>query len=366
MNAKTRQGEPCYQQLANLLRARIVREHGATPFLLPSEFELAKRHGLSRNTIRRALHVLADEGLVRRTAGLGTVTVPDGVQMWRRLARTRSIAIITRSHTLAARVGSFYWQVFQGIVSEAKRLGYAVSTRFLEAAFIDARDVYRPEDEASIIGVALVGIYDDRIIAMHTQAGYPVVSVDYWTTDPRADVAVCDCFGAGYVATEFLMSQGHRNIFYLGHEYGAGKYRRPEPDAELMLAGCRQVLGVSGLTLPDRNVHFCHDEVDRVVRWFKSLSPRPTAGVIFDYSSFRRFRDMLGQAGIACPDDLSLVTKVYTGEDSNVAATRADPSGLGRTAVELLLQRASGRQHALRTALPFTLQRGTTVSRRIR
>lgn len=55
---------PAFKQLADLLRARI--ESGDLPpgSRLPSETTLTQETGLARNTIRSAIRVLADEGLV--------------------------------------------------------------------------------------------------------------------------------------------------------------------------------------------------------------------------------------------------------------------------------------------------------------
>ncbi|MFL9824062.1 GntR family transcriptional regulator [Rhodoplanes sp. SY1] len=60
------------RRLYLLLRDRIVTGAVAPGGRLPSEPALAQEHGVSRVTVRRALDLLADEGLVRRRAGSGT------------------------------------------------------------------------------------------------------------------------------------------------------------------------------------------------------------------------------------------------------------------------------------------------------
>jgi GntR family transcriptional regulator len=64
--------EPPFLQLAGILRAQI--ESGELPRgrALPSLTTLMQTYGLSRNTVRRAIGVLADEGLVRTRPGWGT------------------------------------------------------------------------------------------------------------------------------------------------------------------------------------------------------------------------------------------------------------------------------------------------------
>ncbi|MBK5960438.1 GntR family transcriptional regulator [Rhodoplanes elegans] len=60
------------RRLYLLLRDRIVTGAVAPGGRLPSEPALAQEHGVSRVTVRRALDLLADEGLVRRRVGSGT------------------------------------------------------------------------------------------------------------------------------------------------------------------------------------------------------------------------------------------------------------------------------------------------------
>jgi GntR family transcriptional regulator len=68
---RSRQGRAT--RIRDLLRSQILVE--AADFKLPSEEELAREHGVSRNTMREALSLLVDEGLLRRRRGIGTQLV---------------------------------------------------------------------------------------------------------------------------------------------------------------------------------------------------------------------------------------------------------------------------------------------------
>lgn len=61
-----------YQRLARELRDAILRHEYPDGVRLPTEAELASRHGLSRQTVRRAFQDLVAEGLVHRVPGRGT------------------------------------------------------------------------------------------------------------------------------------------------------------------------------------------------------------------------------------------------------------------------------------------------------
>lgn len=63
---------PPYQQIAADLRAQIQRGKLQPGDRLPSNGQLAEEYSSSRETIRRALRVLTDEGLIAAHSTLGT------------------------------------------------------------------------------------------------------------------------------------------------------------------------------------------------------------------------------------------------------------------------------------------------------
>ncbi|MEO1974758.1 MAG: GntR family transcriptional regulator [Paracoccaceae bacterium] len=64
---------PLYHALYTLLRGQIREGLVAPGDMLPGENELARQHGVSRVTVRKALENLAAEGLVERQKGRGTI-----------------------------------------------------------------------------------------------------------------------------------------------------------------------------------------------------------------------------------------------------------------------------------------------------
>ncbi|HWK27357.1 MAG TPA: GntR family transcriptional regulator [Solirubrobacter sp.] len=66
-----------YQLLASDLRRAVAAGHFDDGRGLPTEAELSTRHGVSRQTVRRALQELVDEGLIYRVQGRGTFARPD-------------------------------------------------------------------------------------------------------------------------------------------------------------------------------------------------------------------------------------------------------------------------------------------------
>ena len=67
---------PLYEQIRLLLRTQIVKGDFAPGAQLPTESELCQRYEVSRITITKALNDLAQEGLIQRIQGKGSIVAP--------------------------------------------------------------------------------------------------------------------------------------------------------------------------------------------------------------------------------------------------------------------------------------------------
>jgi len=70
--ADTGLGQSRYGALAEALRRRILSGEWSPAHALPAEARLASEHGVALGTLRQALAVLAQEGLIERRHGRGT------------------------------------------------------------------------------------------------------------------------------------------------------------------------------------------------------------------------------------------------------------------------------------------------------
>jgi GntR family transcriptional regulator len=67
---------PVYQQLASLLREQIMSGELAPRRPLPSIRTLTQRYGVADGTVKKAVALLRDEGLVRTVIGRGYYVSP--------------------------------------------------------------------------------------------------------------------------------------------------------------------------------------------------------------------------------------------------------------------------------------------------
>ncbi|MFF5207813.1 GntR family transcriptional regulator [Streptosporangium sp. NPDC000396] len=84
-------GRQVYDRIAERLRAQITAGHYPPAGALPSEAALAQRFHVARSTVRRALAILEDEGLIDTMPGAG-----------RRVKSTEQRAALYRYQAIAA------------------------------------------------------------------------------------------------------------------------------------------------------------------------------------------------------------------------------------------------------------------------
>ncbi|CAJ1585998.1 GntR family transcriptional regulator [[Mycobacterium] wendilense] len=77
--------QPAYKALAAQLRSQIANGEFRDGVRLPTEAELARTHGISRQTVRRAFLELVADGVVYRVPGRGTFATETGGRYLRQL-----------------------------------------------------------------------------------------------------------------------------------------------------------------------------------------------------------------------------------------------------------------------------------------
>lgn len=70
--------EPLYVQLAGVIEARIASGEYQPNRRVPSEADLVEEFGVARPTVRAAIDLLRERGLVRTVRGKGTFVVGSG------------------------------------------------------------------------------------------------------------------------------------------------------------------------------------------------------------------------------------------------------------------------------------------------
>lgn len=113
---QARVGMPLHSQLETTLRRLIESGQIAAGAVLPGELELAAQLGVSRHTVRHALGVLTNEGLLRRERGRGTTVVS-----------------ATPTRIFERSLSSFYAFAWETRARGARQRSYVLERKVLEA-----------------------------------------------------------------------------------------------------------------------------------------------------------------------------------------------------------------------------------------
>lgn len=152
-----RQSVPAYRRVHELIGLQIRSGKWKPGLQLPSENQLVRALGLSRMTVNRALRELAQEGLVTRTAGVGTFVAED---------KTPSALFEVRN-----------------IADDIAQRGHRHSTEIIEAV----REPGTAEDplaaDGEVLRTLLVHFEDDTPIQVEDRRVNPAVAPAYLDQD---------------------------------------------------------------------------------------------------------------------------------------------------------------------------------------
>ena len=121
---------PLHSRLETTLRGLIEEGHVSLGAVLPGELELAALLGVSRHTVRHALGVLTNEGLLRRERGRGTTVVANAPPrlIERSLSTFYAFAWEARARGATQRSYVLERKVLEADAEFAKRLGLVEGT----------------------------------------------------------------------------------------------------------------------------------------------------------------------------------------------------------------------------------------------
>jgi GntR family transcriptional regulator len=131
-------GEPLYAQIAADLRAQIQSGERQPGSPLPPEQSLQEIYGVSRSVVRQALDRLAQDGLISREQGRGTIVLP--ATLYRRQARRAGglrQQIAALGGELSTRVVSL--ELLSAPESVVQRLGEDVAWRLERVRCVDGK-----------------------------------------------------------------------------------------------------------------------------------------------------------------------------------------------------------------------------------
>jgi LacI family transcriptional regulator len=286
---------------------------------------LNNRPGVSEKTRQHVLAVARELGytLPRRSL-LSTSTVTH-------------IGLLSRPMQDALPANPFYADVFHGI--EQICHGCHINLSFSSLDIVDGhlRSLPALVDDERIGGMILVGAIPQAVVeSVVASAQLPVVLVDNCFAGCTWDAVMIDNLRGAYLATEYLISQGHRHIALIGGpghpsivERRAG-YEEALKQHDLVPT----VVTCAGLDLADG---------EQAAVELLRQAPETTAIVCSNDSQATGVSRKLRELGYKVPDDFSLVgfddINLTQLTSPPLTTIRVDRRALGQIGVQLLLGR---------------------------
>ncbi len=362
--------ETSYQQLARMLTQQITGGQWSLGSKLPPERDLVGRYTVSRATVRSALSILEEQGLIRRVRARGTFVAARPNPRWASTASTILFLSVLDSGPAqpAYMPPNYYALVREGVCQEARKLGMQVRAESLRGYKHVPLKQYQLPRPADVAGVIVCGASDDRYIGMYRSEGVPVVVVDYWTMDLETDCVAVDVEAESHAAVEFLAQRGHSSLGFLamGRTDQDSRAVDYDPDVWRFLDALRRAAQQRRIHLQEQWVVMVPTVaagLDASARQLLSLRSRPTAVVCFDLQTADAMFRAAAIENLRCPDDISLITRSWGPlRERTPTMLMSDPVLMGAQATRLLIERRSGkRRHVAKLALPSRLVPGTTT-----
>lgn len=325
---------PLYIRIRDLLQERILAGEWSYGAMLPSEIELCEIYRVSRGTVRLALAELEKENLVSRQRGRGTFITHPQLKRENLEPGSRSISFIVPYVR-----DSFVSSILLGLEREARLSKYAVVFSHFENDPEKQEIALRTALGQRVSGIVLYPVDSDTIsptLVELQENHYPLVLVDRYLRNLDMDYVTSDNFSGGLIATQHLLSLGHKRIGFLNWNEGATSiihrqagYRQAlsearieiEPELEWEVEGYPQV---DQKTLENRLVQ----------------SDRPTAIFAANDQLAIAVMQAARAARIAIPEELALVgfdnLDISAHLDVPLTTVAQPAFDIGRTAWHLL------------------------------
>jgi len=334
--------EPLYRQLAAKLR-REIREHHTQGARLPTDADLCTQNGVSRITVRRAMEILVQEGLVERRRGRGTFVKPSRFVS----SAERVIHRVATNLALEMSSSEYIQKILLGATEFFEHHGMHLVIKQHVASRGPLEELLPRLVEERMHGFlchCIGGENKPAIIAAAASLSLPTVFVNTRENDPSVDYVTCDNILGGTMAADYLLELGHRRVAF----YCPAGMRFPYD-----VSSVDRWTGFTNRILTSGGEALCFapwntEQECSVEALIGSLSKFTAVFCVNDSVAALLIRRLVG-AGIRVPEEVSVI-----GYDNNVGVcehasvpitTLAQPAReIGARAAQFLWERITGQE----------------------
>lgn len=252
-------------------------------------------------------------------------------------------------------VSDAYIDYIRGIREKLSVSGYQM---YLYLSGLDSKQSQRETDQillsdkTGFAGILLISALDTPHMRNFISAfSKPVVLLN--RNLPGADVSsvILDNYKVGYLATQFLISKGHRTVIHL-----AG--RKDSTASQERVRGYQDAMIDNGAALDAASViygdHSYEKGYEFGLRFFRNGHPASAIFIASDHMALG-FVDAIYEKGLRCPEDISIIctedTKTLANGKVPMTTIGYNNKVIGRTAAELFLELLLHPEHEKKTIL---------------
>lgn len=328
-----------YYDIMEDLRRQILSGEIKPGEKLPSENELSATFLVSRQTVRKALSILQNEGYVYAEHGRGTFCS----KLLRPAAKSKNIAVVTTYLS-----DYIFPRVIQGIDQVLTENGYSIllkntknsrnqEARCLEELLQKNIDGLIIEPSKSQIFCRHMNLYQ---MLDQYQIPYVFIQGSYAQMKRKPHILLDDCRGA-YLAARYLISLGHRGI--------VGIFKADDAQGQERHKGYVQALLEAGIVYDPDKVIWFHTE-DRKTHPYEKMRQMAEEREQVFFDAVVSYNDQiaieviraLNDEGLQVPHDVSVTgyDNSYLAANCKVPLTTVThpQEKLGEMAAELLLK----------------------------
>lgn len=317
-----------YKKVYSSLKDSILSGHYSFGSLLPAERELVSEYSVDRSTIRKAIELLEDEGLLEKRQGRKTMVCYSAKKSIKTFPSKTELADDVDENTYMQVIAfllplgnnnedrisiEFYSQLFSECERLFKKQGYSVFYSSLDDEDIDG---LRKRLGNSLVGIIFVSDISEKYMYQAINYGIPAVLLNSYTK--LLPSIISDNFSGMIQATEHLIELGHRDIAVVN---GVSDH----VTAIERLRGVEDAMLSAGLKLRPKNIIEAksweyEEAVSAVDTYLSSVEKIPTAIIAFNDRLASGTIKAITLHNLKVPDDISVI-----GFDNSSLSNYTDP-----------------------------------------
>lgn len=201
-----------YRQVKDYLLQQIEEGRYKAGELIPPERELSDTLKISRYTVRRGIQELVEEGILHRVQGKGTFVTEEKKHPG---AKSNSLGIV-----MPFCDAEIEMMLLNGMQKALREDIYSINlSNSNNSSSREAEEVRRLKDDG-VAGIVLMPSEEPQggsVAVELKKEDFPFVLIDRRYPCCEADCVMSDNIQGGFIATEYLLSLGHRSIAFLRH-----------------------------------------------------------------------------------------------------------------------------------------------------